>query len=503
MNAPFETFGATPHAAQDVAHVDVLIVGAGISGIDAAHHLKEGHPGRSFLMLERQTSFGGTWRTHRYPGIRSDSDLHTFGFKWKPWTGPTLATAEEILAYLDEAIEEEGLAPRIRYGHEVLRADWDGEAALWTLDVLRLEDDARLTFTCNFLWMCQGYYRHQKGYTPQWEGMAEFRGDIVHPQTWPEDLETEGKRIVVIGSGATAATLVPAVAGKCAHVTMLQRSPTWFYPRPTRDEFAEVLKGLDLPQAQYHDIMRRKILKDGATTIRRSFEEPDALAQALLAGVRAHLGEDFDLERHFKPDYRPWRQRLAVVPDGDMFKAMRRGEASVVTDGIARFEEGGVRLTSGDLLEADIVVTATGFDLCAMGDIAMSVDGRMLDLSKTWTHRGILFSDVPNLAWTFGYLRTSWTMRANLVSEFVCRLLARMDADGARTVTPRLRDEDRQMPPQPFITEENFNAGYIMRGIGIMPMQGNKLPWLMTQDYQIDKDEIPEADLDDGTLVYA
>ena len=499
MNAPLDKIDAS----QATAHFDVLIVGAGISGIDAAHHLAEAHPERSFALLERQAAFGGTWRTHRYPGIRSDSDLHTFGFKWKPWTGPTLATAEEILAYLDEAIAEEGLAPRIHYGHEVLSAAWDSSEARWTLVIRRLEDDAQIAMTCNFLWMCQGYYRHQQGYTPEWPGMEDFAGDIVHPQTWPEELETEGKRIVVIGSGATAATLVPAVAGKCAHVTLLQRSPTWFYPRPTRDEFAEVLKGLDLPQEQYHDIMRRKILKDGATTIRRSFSEPEALGAELLAGVRAHLGEDFDVETHFKPDYRPWRQRLAVVPDGDMFKAMKRGEASVVTDRIARFETGGIRLESGDLLEADIIVTATGFDLCAMGDIAMAVDGRALELSKTWTHRGILFSGVPNLAWTFGYLRTSWTMRANLVSEFVCRLLGRMDEGGARMVTPALREQDRQMEPKPFITDDNFNAGYIMRGVGIMPMQGDELPWVMTQDYTIDKDEIPGADLDDGTLVYA
>lgn len=499
MNFPLEKIDAS----QATAHFDVLIVGAGISGIDAAHHLLEQHPERSFAMLERQSAFGGTWRTHRYPGIRSDSDLHTFGFKWKPWTGPTLATAEEILAYLDEAIAEQGLGQRIRYGHAVESAEWDSAEARWTLGVRRQEDDALVVMTCGFLWMCQGYYRHQKGYTPDFPGAESFAGQIVHPQTWPEDLDVTGKKVVVIGSGATAATLVPAVAGKCAHVTMLQRSPTWFYPRPTRDEFAEILKGLDLPQAQYHDIMRKKILKDGATTIARSFAEPEALGAELLAGVRAHLGDDFDVETHFKPDYRPWRQRLAVVPDGDMFKAMKRGEASVVTDRIKAFEPGGIRLESGDLLEADIIVTATGFDLCAMGDVAMKVDGAAVDLSQTWTHRGIMFSGVPNLAWTFGYLRTSWTMRADLVSGFVCRLLARMDAGGAGMVTPTLRDEDRQMEPKPFITDGNFNAGYIMRGVGMMPRQGDKLPWVMTQDYQIDKDEIPSADLDDGTLVYA
>lgn len=488
--------------AQTVEHVDVLIVGAGISGIDAAYHLQQHCPGKRFVLLETQASFGGTWRTHRFPGIRSDSDLFTFGFGWKPWKGVPIATAPEILKYLDEALDEQDIRRHVRYRHKVLSAAWSSEDKRWALEVERAETDDTVTYTCDFLWMCQGYYRHDEGYTPTWPGMDRFTGRVVHPQTWPADLDYKGKRVIVIGSGATAATIIPAMADDCAHITMLQRSPTYFYPRPNVNELAEMLRPLDLPDQWKHECVRQRILFDSKEIARRSFEEPEGLKAELLAAARAYLGPDFDIETHFTPVYRPWQQRLAVIPDGDLFKAIRKGQVSVVTDTIESFTEKGIMVSSGEELAADIIVTATGFHMAKMGDIPFFKDGQPLDFADTFAHRGILFSEVPNLAWVFGYLRTSWTMRADMVAEFVCRLLAHMDAKGAKVVTPRLRDEEKDMPARPLVTAENFSAGYLQRAIHLLPKVGDRAPWTFSQDYYQEKDEIPAADLDDGTLVY-
>ena len=485
-----------------VEHFDVLIVGAGISGIDAAYHLQQQCPGKSFALLENQASFGGTWLTHKYPGIRSDSDLFTFGYRWKPWTGVPIATAKEILKYLDEVIEEHRIGEHIRYRHKVNSASWSSDDQRWTLEVTQGDASEVRRYSCNFLWMCQGYYRHSEGFTPDFPGMDRFQGPIVHPQTWPEDLDYEGKRVVVIGSGATAATLIPAMAEKSAHITMLQRSPTYFYAKPNSDEVVDLLRMLDVPDEWIHEIARRKTLHEQKITIRRSFEDSEALKQELIGAARSYLGDDFDLDTHFTPSYRPWRQRLAVVPDGDLFKCIRSGKASVVTDQIESFTEKGILLKSGKTLDADIIVTATGFNLSALGDIAFSVDGQPLNFAECWGHRGILFSGIPNMAWVFGYLRASWTMRADLVAEFVCRLLNHMQEKGVAVVTPQLRDEDRDMPARPFIDAENFNAGYLMRKIHLMPKQGDREPWIFSQDYQREKDTIPTADLEDGTLVY-
>ncbi len=489
-------------AAQETEHFDVLIVGAGISGIDAAYHLQQNCPGKSFALLDRQEAFGGTWRLHKFPGIRSDSDLFTFGYKWKPWTGVPIATAEEILKYLDEAIDEQNLRGHIRSSQHVESAVWSTLEARWTLTVVDLESEARTQITCSFLWMCQGYYK-QTGYVPDYPGADRFHGPIVHPQNWPEDLEHAGKKVVVIGSGATAATIVPAVAEDAAQVTMLQRSPTYFYARPKVDELAEQLRVLDLPDEWVHEIMRRKYLHESALITRRSFEEPDGLKAELLAGARAYLGEDYDIDTHFTPRYRPWRQRLALIPDGDLFRSIRSGKASVETDEIETFTETGIQLKSGKVLEADIVVSATGFDLSVLGDIEFEIDGEPLQFETRWAHRGIMFSGVPNLAWVFGYLRNSWTLRADLVSGFVCRLLNHMEAQGASMVMPSLRAEDEDMPELPLISPENFNAGYLMRSMHKMPKQGDRQPWIFSQDYTLEKDEIPAADLDDGTLVYS
>ncbi|MDP6565852.1 MAG: NAD(P)/FAD-dependent oxidoreductase [Alphaproteobacteria bacterium] len=499
MNVAVEMSEST---SQTVEHFDVLIVGAGISGIDAAYHLQQQCPAKSFVLLENQESFGGTWLTHKFPGIRSDSDLFTFGYKWKPWSGPPIATAEEILNYLDEVLDEQDIRRHIRYLHQVRTATWSGEDKCWTLEVTGADGGESRRFTGNFLWMCQGYYRHSEGYTPDFPGMERFQGPIVHPQTWPEDLDYKGKQVVVIGSGATAATLIPAMAGDCAHITMLQRSPTFFYARPNSNEVADMLRQLDIPEEWTHEIVRQQILKDQQEITRRSFEDSDALKDELIAGAKAYLGEDFDVDTHFTPSYRPWRQRLAIVPDGDLFKGIRAGQASVVTDQIETFTERGILLTSGRELEADIIVTATGFNLSALGDIDFTIDGEPLNFADCWAHRGILFSGIPNMAWVFGYLRTSWTMRADMVAGFVCRLLNHMAEKGADVVTPQLREADKDMPALPLVADENFNAGYLVRKMHIMPKQGDREPWIFSQDYYSEKDEIPAADLDDGTLIY-
>jgi cation diffusion facilitator CzcD-associated flavoprotein CzcO len=487
---------------QVLTRFDVLIVGAGISGIDAAYHLQRKCPEKSFALLENQASFGGTWITHKFPGIRSDSDLYTYGYSWKPWCSAPIATAKEILTYLDEVLDEQNIRQHIHFHHDVKSALWSSEDKCWTLEVERKDTGEKLRFTCNFLWMCQGYYRHSEGYTPDFPGAERFQGQIVHPQCWPQNLDHKGKTVLVIGSGATAATLVPAMAEHTAHITMLQRSPTYYFPAANRTEIADMLRTLDVAEEWVHEITRRKIFQDQKTTIHRSFHDSQALKEELIAAARAYLGEDFDVETHFTPSYRPWRQRLCFLPDGDLFRSIKAGKASVVTDHIETFTEKGVMLVSGKELEADIIVTATGLNLCALGDIDFTIDGLPLNFAECWSHRGILFSGVPNMAWVFGYLRASWTLRADLVSQFVCRLLNHMTEKGAAVVTPQLRAQDQDMPKLPWVDPENFNAGYLVRSMHIMPKQGDREPWIFSQDYQIEKDEIPAADLEDGTLLY-
>jgi cation diffusion facilitator CzcD-associated flavoprotein CzcO len=465
--------------ARTTEHFDVLIVGAGISGVGGAYHLTQQCPGTSFVVLEQQESFGGTWLTHKYPGIRSDSDLFTFGYRFKPWTGAPIATAEEILSYMGEVIDENNR---------------------WTVE--GTSNGRPFRITAGFLWMCQGYYRHAEGYTPEWPGMADFKGRIVHPQTWPQDLDYRNKKVIVIGSGATAATLVPAIAADCAHVTMLQRAPTFFRAARNADDLADTLRKLEVDEAWIHEIVRRKILHDQDVFTRRSFSEPEKVKQELLAGVRAHLGPDHDLAPHFTPSYRPWRQRIAFVPDGDLFQGIRSGKASVVTDEIERFTPKGILLKSGQELEADIIVTATGFHLNVLGDISFEIDGKPLDFADTVTYRGMMFTGVPNMVWVFGYFRASWTLRADLVGDFVCRLLNHMGEKQAHRVEVQLRPEDKDMKLMPWIDPENFNPGYLMRGIHLLPKRGDKRDWQHTQDYWGEKNEFPAIDLDDKAFVY-
>jgi cation diffusion facilitator CzcD-associated flavoprotein CzcO len=493
---------AKPAAQQKNEHFDVLIVGAGISGVGAAYHLSQQCPGKSFVVLEGLESFGGTWLMHRYPGIRSDSDLYTFGYRFKPWTGPPIATAEEILAYMGEVIEENGLDSHIRYQHKINTASWSSEDNLWTIDGVRSDTGEAVHITANFLWMCQGYYRHSKGYTPEWEGMEDFEGEIVHPQTWPEDLDYKDKNVLVIGSGATAATVIPAIAADCAHVTMLQRSPTYFIPGRNENELADQLRELEVDETWIHEITRRKILHDQSEITRLSFEQPELLKEELIGAVREYLGPDYDVEKHFTPSYRPWRQRIAFVPDGDIFKGIASGKASVVTDEIERFTKKGILVKSGDELEADIIVTATGFNLSVLGDIAFSIDGKPLDFSKTVTYRGMMFTGVPNMLWIFGYFRASWTLRVDLLGDFVCRLLNHMDEKGAKRVEAVLRPEDEDMPLLSWMDPENFNPGYLMRSMHLLPKRGDKPEWQHTQDYWTEKKEIPAIDLDGAEFHY-
>lgn len=483
-------------------HVDVLIVGAGISGIGGAYHLRDQCPDKTFVVLENQDGFGGTWRTHTYPGVRSDSDLHTFGYRFKPWRNAPIGSAEEIMTYLGEVIDENDLARHIRYQHAISAATWSSEDKLWTLEVTQTTTGEQLRFTANFLWMCQGYYRHSEGYTPTWEGMENFRGPIVHPQTWPDDLDYAGKNVVVIGSGATAATLIPAMVDDCNHITMLQRSPTYFATGRNINELVESLREIDIDEAWIHEIARRRILHDQHAFMELAATEPDMVKEELFAAIREYLGDDYDIEKHFGPSYRPWQQRVAFVPDGDLFQGIASGQASVVTDHIVRFNETGIELASGEQLDADIIVTATGFNLNVLGDIAFTIDGEPLAFHDSVTYRGTMFSGIPNMAWVFGYFRASWTLRADMIGDFVCRLLRHMDDKGAAMVTPTLREADSDMALLPWVDPENFNPGYLSRGLHLLPKQGDREPWQHKQMYWVEKDELPAADLDDGTLVY-
>ena len=494
---------ALTRPAAKTEHFDVLIVGAGISGVGGAYHLITQSPETSFVVLESQETFGGTWITHKYPGIRSDSDLHTFGYRFKPWTGVPIATAEEILTYMREVIDENHLAPHIRYRHRIMSAAWSSRDNLWTIEGTRTAINEPFRLTANFLWMCQGYYRHDQPYTPHWPGMETYKGRIVHPQTWPDDLDYQDKTVLVIGSGATAATLIPAMAPDCAHITMLQRSPTWFRAGRNAIELAEQLRELQVDETWIHEIVRRRILLDQALFTKRTFEEPDTVRKELLDAARTHLGPDYDIETHFTPRYRPWQQRLAFIPDGDLFQAIRSGKASVVTDEIERFTGRGVLLKSGNELQADIIVTATGFNLCVLGDIDFTIDSKPLNFADTITWRGIMFTGVPNLAWVFGYFRASWTLRSDLVADFVCRLLKHMKQNGRRKVEVALRLEDHDMPILPWIDEENFNPGYMQRGMHLLPKRGDKPEWAHTQDYWTEKDAIPATNLDDPAFIYS
>jgi len=457
-------------------HLDVLIVGAGISGIDAAYHLHQRCPGKSWAILEAREAIGGTWDLFRYPGIRSDSDMYTLGFPFRPWTGDkAIADGPEIKAYVKDTARRFGIDRRIRFRHKAVRADWSSADARWTVAVETGEGTQMLS--CAFLFLGSGYYDYEQGYRPSWPGEERFRGRFVHPQFWPEELDYAGQRIVVIGSGATAVTLVPALADRAAQVTMLQRSPSFVVPRPAMDPLTRWLRRV-MPRKAAAGMIRRKNILLGMMFFNRARKKPDKVRALLLKMVRGALAPGYDVERDFSPRYNPWDQRVCLAPDGDLFKAMNAGKVSVVTDTIETFTESGIALDSGRTLDADIVVTATGLVVKLLGGIALTVDGAPVDVAETFNYKGMMLSGVPNLVLSFGYTNASWTLKCDLTSRWFCRLLRHMDRRGLAICAPRLADP--AMERQPML---DFSSGYVARAARAMPAQGPKAPWRVHQNY--------------------
>jgi monooxygenase len=478
-------------------HLDVLIVGAGLSGIGAAWHLQDRCPGRSYAILEAREDLGGTWDLFRYPGIRSDSDMHTLGYRFKPWTeSKSITDGPSILEYVRQTARENGIDERIRYGHRVVAARWSSEEARWTVEAERGGDGERVRLTCDFLWTCSGYYRYDEGFRPKFEGEERFAGPVIHPQHWPEDLDYAGKRVVVIGSGATAITLVPAMAERAAHVTMLQRSPTYIASLPARDRLAAWLRRR-LPERLAYAIVRWKNVLVQTAFYQLSRRRPELVKRMIRRGVQRSLPPGYDVDRHFRPRYDPWDQRMCLVPDGDLFRAISDGSASVVTDTISSFGERGIELASGEELEADVIVTATGLNLLFLGGMTLPVDGEPVDVPSTMTYKGMMLSGVPNMAFTVGYTNASWTLKADLTSEYVCRLLNHMSAHGYRRCVP---EADPSVGEQPLL---DFTSGYVRRSLDEFPRQGSREPWKLRQNYLFDIGTIRRGAIDDGAMRFS
>jgi monooxygenase len=477
-------------------HVDVLIVGAGLSGIGAAYHLQDKLPGRTYALLEARDALGGTWDLFRYPGIRSDSDLHTFGYAFKPWRDEqAIADGDAILRYLRETAEEHGIERHIRYGHRVVRAAWSSERARWTVDVER--GGGTVQMTAGWLFCASGYYRYDEGYSPPFPGSERFAGRIVHPQHWPGDLDHAGKRVAVIGSGATAVTLVPAMAADAAHVTMLQRSPSYVISLPSRDPLANRLRGL-LGEERAYALTRRKNIWLQSATYRLCRRFPRQARRLIRSLTAKQLPDGFDVDTHFSPRYDPWDQRLCVVPDGDLFRALHAGRASIVTDTVDTFTERGIRLASGAELEADVIVTATGLNLLAFGGLAFSVDGREIALPETFAYKGSMLSGVPNFTFAVGYTNASWTLKVDLVCEYLCRVLAHMDAHDHAVCLPE--PDDPTMETRPLL---DFTAGYVLRSLDRFPRQGDGPPWQLPMSYAQDVKYLRDGPVADGTLRFS
>jgi len=478
-------------------HVDVLIVGAGLSGIGAAYHLQRELPGKSYAILEGRDAIGGTWDLFRYPGIRSDSDMHTLGYRFKPWTAAkAIADGPSILEYVKETARENGIEQKIRFHHRVERASWSTPEARWTVEAERSDTGETVTLTCNFLWMNGGYYSYDDPYLPEFEGLDRFGGRFLHAQQWTEDIDYAGKRVVVIGSGATAVTLVPAMTDKAQHVTMLQRSPTYIVSMPGEDPVAKVLRRV-LPEKGAYWATRWKNVLLQAFSYRLSRRRPKLMRAMLRAGVKSRLPGDFDIDTHFKPAYDPWDQRLCLVPDGDLFEALSRNDASIVTDHIETFTETGLRLKSGRELEADVIVAATGLNLLPFGGIDLTVDGEEVRIPERMTYKGMMLSDVPNFVFTVGYTNASWTLKADLTSEFACRLLGHMQQHGHTKAVP---ERDPSVSEEPFL---DFTSGYVLRALDRFPKQGNRAPWKLDQNYPKDIRTIRFGAIDDGTMVFS
>jgi monooxygenase len=479
-------------------HVDVLIVGAGLSGVGAGYHLEERCRGKSYAILEARDSIGGTWDLFRYPGIRSDSDTHTLGYSFRPWTeARAIADGPSILNYVRQTATENGIDRHIRFNHRVQRAEWSSPDARWTVEARRTDTGEVVRMSCGFIFVCSGYYRYDEGYTPKFEGTERFAGRIVHPQHWTDDIDYAGKRVVVIGSGATAVTLVPAMAQTAGHVTMLQRSPSYVVTLPAVDPIAARLRRA-LPAKAAYALVRWKNVLITSLSFQLSRRRPTFVKAMIRKSVERQLPPGYDVEKHFTPRYNPWDQRLCLVPDGDLFTAIREGRASVVTDEIETFTERGLRLASGAELEADLIVTATGLNLLALGGLQLAVDGREIELPEEIGYKGMMLSGVPNLAISFGYTNASWTLKCDLTCEYVCRLLNHMDQHGYGRCAPRERDPS--MAVEPFI---DFSSSYVRRSIDQFPKQGPRAPWRLHQNYALDTLALRFGKLEDGVLEFS
>ncbi len=478
--------------------LDFVVIGAGLSGIGAAHHLSTAFPDRSYAVLEARAETGGTWDLFRYPGVRSDSDMVTLGYKFRPWTeAVTMADGESILRYVRETARASGIEQHIRLHHRVLSMDWSSQEGRWRLEVERTDTGELLTMTAGWVMGCTGYYRYDHGYTPYFEGREDFGGEIVHPQHWPEGLDYDGKRVAVIGSGATAVTLVPALAERADHVTMLQRTPTYVVSLPARDPFLTSRLAEKLPPRVVHRLVRARNIVQQTLFYQLSQNRPRLARRLIRAGIRKQLPKDYDVDTHFNPPYDPWDQRLCVVPNGDLFRTLRRGTASVVTDRIERFDAEGIRLESGEHVDADIIVTATGLELLLVGGITISVDGVTVEPSQTMVYRGSMLSGVPNFSLIVGYTNASWTLKADLVCEYVVRLLRHMQRTGERVCVPV---RPAEMGEERFL---DFQAGYVLRSLEVLPVQGSRAPWKLRQNYFRDALSLRRGDLEDGALHFA
>jgi monooxygenase len=497
MNPPdhacIEARGHTP-----VDHVDVLIVGAGLSGIGAGYHMQVDCPDKTYAILEARDAIGGTWDLFRYPGIRSDSDMYTLGYAFRPWAeAQAIADGSSILRYIRETAADYGIDRKIRFHHRVLRAEWSTPDARWTVEASRGDTQETVRLTCGFLFMCSGYYRYDDGYTPDFPGIERFRGPIVHPQHWTGDIDYAGKRVVVIGSGATAVTLAPAIARHAAHVTLLQRSPGYIVSLPAQDPLAASLGGV-LPAKLAYSIVRWKSILLTMLSFQLSRHWPRAMKALIRRHIERRLPSGYDVHTHFTPRYDPWDQRLCVVPDGDLFDAIAQGRVTMATDRIKTFTEHGLELTSGAQLDADLIVTATGLNLLPLGGMQVAVDGRDVELSETMSYKGMMISGVPNLASAFGYTNASWTLKSELTCAYVCRLLTYMDAHGYRQCTPR--HPDPSIAEQPFV---DFSSGYVVRSIDQFPRQGSKAPWRLYQNYALDILTLRLGAIEDGTMEFS
>ncbi|HWX45168.1 MAG TPA: NAD(P)/FAD-dependent oxidoreductase [Solirubrobacteraceae bacterium] len=479
-------------------HIDVLIVGAGLSGIGAGYHLQANCPGKTYAILEARDCIGGTWDLFRYPGIRSDSDMYTLGYSFRPWQGAkAIADGPSILDYVRQTASDYGIDRKVRFHHRVVRAEFSTADARWIVEAERSDTGETARLSCGFLLMCSGYYRYDAGYTPDFKGTERFAGRIVHPQQWTDDIDYAGKSVVVIGSGATAVTLLPAMAHSAAHVTMLQRSPSYIVSLPAEDPLAGALRRVLSAKAVY-PIMRWKSVLLTMFSFQLSRRRPEAMKAFIRKRLERHLPSGYDIDTHFNPNYNPWDQRLCLVPDGDLFEAIRAGRASVVTDRIDTFTEHGLRLESGAELQADLIVTATGLSLLALGGMRIAVDGRDVELPQTMSYKGMMLSGVPNLAMALGYTNASWTLKCDLTCEYVCRLLNHMDAHGYRLCTPQNRDPS--VAPQPFI---DFSSSYVLRHIEEFPKQGSKAPWRLYQNYALDILSLKFGAIEDGAMQFS